>query len=152
VLETVPRKEYLNWRKVGKVQPTRAQAWHTGLSGGAPDSIWCPRLARRQLGALGKRGRRRGYKSTAPATNSRSRDQRATRGPRQRSVGHTGLSGAPTGPEAQRPNAPRMEGNRAPDCYIDCPVVHRTVRCTTQQKARIAYQIDVQRLLAALGL
>jgi hypothetical protein len=61
VLETVPRKEDLNWRKVGK---TQARAWHTGLSGGAPDSVRCPRLARRQLGALGKSERRRGYKSS----------------------------------------------------------------------------------------
>jgi hypothetical protein len=39
VLETVPRKEDLNWRRVGKVQPTPARAWHTGLSGGAPDCL-----------------------------------------------------------------------------------------------------------------
>jgi hypothetical protein len=97
--------------------------------------------------------------STAPATNGRSRDQRATRGARQRSVGHTGLSGvhrtvsgAPTSPEAQRSAAPDMEGDRAPDCYSVCSMVHRTVRCTTRRKARIAYQIDVQRFLAALGL
>jgi hypothetical protein len=63
VLEIVPRKEDSNWRKVGKGQPTPARAWHTRLSGGAPDSVWCPRLARRQLGALGKRERRRGYNS-----------------------------------------------------------------------------------------
>jgi hypothetical protein len=32
-----------------------------------------------------------------------------------------------------------------------CPVVHRTVRCTTRQKVRNAFQIDLQWLLAALG-
>jgi hypothetical protein len=64
----------------------------------------------------------------------------------------TGLSGAPTGPEAQRSAAPDMEGDRAPDCYSSCPVVHRTVRCSTRQKARIAFQVDLQRLLATLGL
>jgi hypothetical protein len=97
--------------------------------------------------------------STAPAANGHSRNQRATRGPRQRSVGHTRLSGvhrtvsgAPTGPEAQRSVAPNMEGDHAPDYYSGCLVMHRTVRCTTRQKARTAYQIDVQRLLAALGL
>jgi hypothetical protein len=63
VLETLPRKEDSNWRRVGKEQPTPALAWHTGLSGGAPDSVQCPRLARRQLGALGKKRRRSGYKS-----------------------------------------------------------------------------------------
>jgi hypothetical protein len=29
---------------------------------------------------------------------------------------------------------------------------HRSVRCATQQKARIAFQMDLQRLLATLGL
>jgi hypothetical protein len=50
---------------------------------------------------------------TALVTNDQLRNQRATRGPRQRSVGHTGLSGvhrtvsgAPTGPKAQRSTAP----------------------------------------------
>jgi hypothetical protein len=105
---------------------------------------WCTRLS---------------GESTVPAANGRSRYQRATRGPCQRSDGHTGLpgvhrtvSGAPTGPEAQRSAAPNMEGDRAPDCYCGCPVVHRTVRCTTRQKARIAFQVDLQRLLAFLGL
>jgi hypothetical protein len=33
-----------------------------------------------------------------------------------------------------------------------CPVVHRTVRCATRQKARIAFLVGLQRLLAAMGL
>jgi hypothetical protein len=33
-----------------------------------------------------------------------------------------------------------------------CLVVHRTVRCATRQKARIAFLLGLQRLLAALGL
>jgi hypothetical protein len=71
--------------------------------------------------------------STALAANGRPRDQHATRGPRQRSVGHTRLSGvhrtvsdAPTSLEDQRSPVPGMEGNQAPDCYSGCPVVHRT--------------------------
>jgi hypothetical protein len=78
--------------------------------------------------------------STVPAANCSPRDQRATHGPHQRSVGHTGLSGAhrtvsgaPTVPEDQRSAVPGMEGNRAPDCYTwPTPTVgwaHRTVRC-----------------------
>jgi hypothetical protein len=55
VLETVPRKEEKRWRRVGSVQPKPARAWHIGLSGGAPDSVRCPKLVRRQLGALGNR-------------------------------------------------------------------------------------------------
>jgi hypothetical protein len=35
---------------------------------------------------------------------------------------------------------------------VHCPVVHQTVRCTNGQKTRIAYQMELQRLLAALGL
>jgi hypothetical protein len=58
--------------------------------------------------------------------NGRLRDHRSTRGPCPRSVGHTGLSGAPTDPEDQRSDAPDMEGDRASDCYSDCPVRHST--------------------------
>jgi hypothetical protein len=89
---------------------------------------------------------------TAPAANSRPRDQRATRGPLQRSAGCTGLSGAPSGQEVERSTVLGMERNRAPNCYSGCSVVHRTVRCTTRQKARLAFQVGLQRLLAALGL
>jgi hypothetical protein len=69
--------------------------------------------------------------STAPTANGRQRNQWATRGPRQRSVGHTGLSGAPTEPKVQWSGAPDKAGDRAPDNYCSCPVVHRTVRCAT---------------------
>jgi hypothetical protein len=55
------------------------------------------------------------------------------------------------GPELQRSSVPDLEGDHAPDCYRDCPVVHRTVRCTTRQKASLAFQVGLQRLLAALG-
>jgi hypothetical protein len=104
-------------------------------------------------------GTRLSGEPTVPAANGRPRDQRATRGPLQWSAGCIGLSGvhrtvfgAPTGPEEQWSAAPDMEGDRASDCYSICPMVHRTVRCTTRQKARIAYQIVLQWLLAALGL
>jgi hypothetical protein len=62
----------------------------------------------------------------ALAANGRLRNQRATRGPRQRSVRHTGLSGAPTSPKARWSVAPDMEGDHAPDCYSSCPVHHST--------------------------
>jgi hypothetical protein len=139
----VPRKEDLNWRRVGKLQPTPAQAYHIALSGGAPGSVRCPgwstvnrllsgkekgdvaiihRTVRWCTGLFGE--------STVPVANGRPRDQCVTRGPRQRSVGHTGLSGVPTGPEDQRSAVPGMERNRAPDCCsgcpVDCPVHHST--------------------------
>jgi hypothetical protein len=30
-------------------------------------------------------------------------------------------------------------------CYSGCPMAHRTVRCTTRLKARIAFHVDLQR-------
>jgi hypothetical protein len=61
-------------------------------------------------------------------------------------------TGAPTDPGDQRSAALRMERNQAPDMNSSCPVVHRTVRCTTRRKARLTFQVGLQRLLAALGL
>jgi hypothetical protein len=54
VLETVQRKEKRIWKRIGCEQPTSARAWHTGLSGGAPDSVRCARLADGELAALRK--------------------------------------------------------------------------------------------------
>jgi hypothetical protein len=70
--------------------------------------------------------------STVASANGRPCDQHATRGLLQRSAGCTGLSGVPTGPEEQRSDAPNLEGDRASDINSGCPVVHRTVRCTTR--------------------
>jgi hypothetical protein len=89
---------------------------------------------------------------TTPAANGRPRDPRATCGQLQQSAGCTGLSGVPTSPEEQRSNMLDMEGDRTPDMNNGCLVVHRTVRCTTRQKARLAFQVGLQQLLAALGL
>jgi hypothetical protein len=46
----------------------------------------------------------------------------------------------------------RLCQNRKEISTGQCPVVHRTVRCATRQKARIAFLDCSQRLLAALGL
>jgi hypothetical protein len=46
----------------------------------------------------------------------------------------------------------RLHQRRKEICTGQCPVVHRTVRCTRRQKARIAFLECSQRLLAALGL
>ena len=91
-----------------------------------------------------------GEPTAASATVSRA--IRATRGPSQRSARGTGLSSAPTSTKIQRSAAPGMEGDPHRTCYSGCPVVHRTVRCATRQKARIAFFVGFQRLLAALGL
>jgi hypothetical protein len=137
-----------------------AQSRCTGLSGGAPDSVRCARLATVNWLLSGS-------------------DQRRT------AINHrtvrwcTGLSGEPTVGRANgRPSNPRATRGRAngqkgaPDCLVrqrlwifngrlrhrrkeirteQCPVVHRTVRCARRQKARIAFLECSQRLLAALG-
>jgi hypothetical protein len=58
VLEIEPTKEEKKRKRVGYVQPTPTLARHTGLSGGAPDSVWCARLAGGEPAALGKTRRR----------------------------------------------------------------------------------------------
>jgi hypothetical protein len=45
-------------KRLGLVQPRLSSVWHTGLSGGAPDSVRCARLASGELAALGKIWRR----------------------------------------------------------------------------------------------
>jgi hypothetical protein len=197
VLETELRRKETNWKRLSYVQPNSSSAWHTGLSGGAPDSVRCARLVNGEEAALGSwrscttiihwtvlwctglSGESSAANSSfsgkdqsdvaiihrtvrwanCASANGRLHDQRATRGLLQRSAGCTGLSGVhrtvssvPTSPEEQRSDAPDLEGDRAPYSYSDYPVVHRTVRCTTRQKAGIAFQVGLQRLLAALGL
>jgi hypothetical protein len=129
----------------------------TGLSGGAPDSVRCARLALVNWPLSGTRRRR-----TAII---------------HRTVWWcTELSGEPTVDCANgRPRNPRMTCGRAnglmgaPDCPVctgQCPVRQRLQifngrlrqnrkaisRCTTRQKARIAFLVCSQWLLAALGL
>jgi hypothetical protein len=52
---------------------------------------------------------------------------------------HRTVSGAPSGPELQWSSVLEKEGDRRPTGYSSCPVVHRTVRCTTRQKANLAF-------------
>jgi hypothetical protein len=134
----------------------RTVRWCTGLSGESSTANSSP---------SGK-GKRRSDKihRIVRCANGRQHQRSAAQSShdtwsRQRSVGHTGLSGvhrtvsgAPTDPEDQWSTALRKERNQAPDMNSSCPVVHRTVRCTTRQKARLAFQVGLQRLLAALGL
>jgi hypothetical protein len=131
---------------------------HQTVSGAQAGPATNSSLSGKSEGAAAKNHRTVRYANGARG-NGRQRNQRPTCGPVQWSVGHTGLSGvhrivsgAPTGSKVQQSAAPDKEGDRVPDNYCSCPVVHRTVRCTTKQKARIAFQFDLQWLLAALGL
>jgi hypothetical protein len=140
VLETDKRRKEKRCKGLGLVQPNYSSAWHTGLSGGAPDSVRCARSASGEQATLGDKRRRMTI------------IHRTVRW-------CTGLSGEPTATSATINRAIRgrhvarangRQGHQT--CYSDCPVVHRNVRCTTQQKATLAFLVGLQRLLAALEL
>jgi hypothetical protein len=105
VLETVTKEEERKREKLGSMQPILSSVWHTGLFGGAPDSVRCARLVSGENVALGIRRRRTAIihrtvwwcielSDESSATNS-----------------------SPSG------KAKGRRGYNSPDC----PVVHRTV-------------------------
>jgi hypothetical protein len=98
------------------VQPKSSSAWHTGLSGGAPDSVRCARLASGEQATLGKNRQR---------TAIIHRTVRWC----------TGLSGEPTVGRAIRgQRVARANGRQgAPDCQ--CPVC--TGQCPVRQLPQI---------------
>jgi hypothetical protein len=119
VLETVTKEEKMERKRLGSVQPIFSSVWHTGLSGGAPDSVRCARLVRGELAALGTRRRR-----TAII---------------HRTVQWcTGLSGESFAANSSLSGKRRTRrGYNSPDC----PVVHRTVRWAHgRQRQRSAAQ------------
>jgi hypothetical protein len=115
-----------------------AQSGCTGLSGGAPDSVRCARLAAVNWLLSGFRRRRTtinhrtvrwctglsGEPTVGPA-NGRPRNPRATRGRANGQKGHRTVSGAPTALKLQRSASPKKERNPhrtvsggAPDCPV----------------------------------
>jgi hypothetical protein len=157
VRQAGPReKAALGTRRRRTTKNHRTVRWCTGLSGESSAANSSP---------SGKAKGRRGYNSpdspwctglsgepTVTCANSRPRNLRATRGLLQWS---TGASDCPVRQSAQRSNSRICQiwkeiAHRT--VYRTCPVAHRTVRCATRQKARIAFHVDLQRLLAALGL
>jgi hypothetical protein len=96
---------------------------------------------------------------TVASANGRPRNLRVTRGLLQRSVGAPDCpvctEQCPVRQSAQRSNGRICQiwkeiAHRT--VYRTCPVAHRIVRCATRHKARMAFHVDLQRLLAALGL
>jgi hypothetical protein len=120
VLETEKRREEKKCKRLGLVQPKSSSAWHTGLSGGAPDSVRCAWPASGEQATLGKNRRR---------TTIIHRTVRWC----------TGLSGEPTATSATVGRA--IRGRRmahtngrqgAPDCPVctgQCPVRQLARRC-----------------------
>jgi hypothetical protein len=125
VLETERRRKGKRCERLGCVQPRLSSVWHTGLSGGAPDSVRCARLNSGEQAALGRSLAAYGYNSpdcpvctglsgepTVGWANGRPRNPRVTRGRANGHMGHQTVSGAPTTPRQQRSTAPFWEGNR----------------------------------------
>jgi hypothetical protein len=54
VLETARKETEKTWLGAAKF----SSVWHTGLSGGSPDSVWCARLVSGESAALRNRWRR----------------------------------------------------------------------------------------------
>jgi hypothetical protein len=132
------------WKSLAQSSQKSAQSGHTGLSGGAPDSVRCARLTRANWPLSGLRRRCTAIihrtvrwctglssEPTVGSANGRPRNPRATCGRANSQKGApdcpvcTGLSGvhrtvssAPTALNRQRSASPKKERNP-----------HRTVRC-----------------------
>jgi hypothetical protein len=137
--------------------------WGTGLSGGAPDSVRCARLprAKRPLSGNCRRRTAKIHRTVRCApdcpVSQRSAEPTVGRGICARHVvwptvgrRHRTIRCAPDCPVRQICNG-RLRLLRKEIGHRIVSGVHRTVRCTQRQKARMAFQICSQRLLAALG-
>jgi hypothetical protein len=128
--------------------------WGTGLSGGAPDSVRCARLprAKRPLSGNCRRRTAKIHRTvrcapdcpvsqwSAGPTVGRTICARHVAEPTV-GRGHRTCPVRQRLPDLQRSATLFLEINRAPD----------SVRCTRRQKAKMAFQICSQWLLAALG-
>ena len=129
--------------KDGFVQPKSAQSGCTGQ---------CPvrQAGSGELATLGKELTAYDYNSPDYPVSQRSAAQSACDAwPSQRSERGTGQ--CLVRQRLQITNG-RLRQNRKEIRTGQCPVVHRTVRCASRQKARNAFLECTQRLLAALGL
>jgi hypothetical protein len=139
VLETVTKEEEKQREKPGCVQQSSSSAWHTGLSGGAPDTVRCARLISGEKATLGFRRRRTTINHrTVRWCTGRSGEPtvgRAIRGRRvARSNGRLGTPDCPVRQPIPRTND-RMRQKRKEIAHRTTTV---TVRCTTRQKASLA--------------
>jgi hypothetical protein len=142
VLETLSNQMRLDWRRLAVLSQTC-----TSLR--LHRTVWClgrrarrTRCSREKLGTLRLKFTRLSGEPVAPAPTVGS----AISGRRTRP--HRTVQCA-KGVVAATVSFAR-KGRRLR--IVHCLVVHRTVRCVHEQKATIAFQMGLQRLLAALGL
>jgi hypothetical protein len=118
----VRKEEEKKPMRLGSVQPKLSSVWHTGLSGGAPDSVRCARLVSCEKAALGKRSAAYGYNSPDCPVSQRSATQSAGNAWPAATVGWA---------------------HRSVRCAPDCPVRQRTPRTNgwmRQKRKEIAHQ------------
>jgi hypothetical protein len=119
VLETVTKEEKKKREKSWLCAANTSSVWHTGLSGGAPDSVRCARLAGDETTALGK-------------------TQRRTTIIHQTVRWCTGLSGEPMVASATVGRAIRerrvARSNGRLDTHTGLSGVHRTIRCANRPR------------------
>jgi hypothetical protein len=155
------KQEKSNWKGLGSSSQESAESRSTGLSGGAPDSVRCARLARAKWLLSGIHRRRTAkIHRTVQCAPDYPVSQRSA-GP---TVGRAICAGHVAEPTARRWHRTVRCANGSQSAngrlrYLRKEIghrtvsgVHRTVRCTSRQKARSAFQDCSQRLLAALGL
>jgi hypothetical protein len=154
VLETVTKEEERKRERLGCEQPNFSSIWHTGLSGGAPDSVRCARLVPGESAALGNRRRRTAKNHrTVRWANGRQHQRSAAQSSRDTWTAPTVswcAGQCPVRQSAQRSNGQICQiwkkiAHRT--VYRTCPVAHRTDRCATRQKARMVFQVCLQQLL-----
>ena len=160
-----------NWNCLGSSSQDSAESGSTGLSDGAPDSVRCARLARAKwpLSGIDRRRTAKIHRTVrcAPDCPVSQRSAGPTVG---RAIGarHVAeptvgkihrsircapdMSGAPTVRRSDSDSNGRMRCLRKQIGHRTVSGVHRTVRCPRRQKAKMAFRICSQRLLAALGL
>jgi hypothetical protein len=139
------RRRESNCKRLGCVQPNSSSGWHTGLSGGAPDSVWWCRLVcvnsplsefdgGVRLKIIGLSGGAPDCPVSHPRRTRRSREWRKATW-----LKFTGLSGEPTVASTNgrlqnlRATHGSSNGRRgAPDCPVctgQCPMRQRARSC-----------------------
>jgi hypothetical protein len=132
VLETEQRRKETNCKRLGCVQPKSSSAWHTGLSGGAPDSVRCARLVSGKMAALENRRRCKTiiHRTVRWCTRLSGESSAANSSPSGKAKGRCGYN-SPDCLVSQWSTTPTV-GRAIFARHVDCSngqLVHRTVRC-----------------------
>jgi hypothetical protein len=146
VLETGKIQLEMSWLE----QPRICSVWEHRTVRWCTGQCLVRQAGSSEVAALGNSPATYGYNSPDCPVSQRSaaRSARDT-WPSQRLEGGTGLSGCTNGSKSANG---RLRYLRKEIRHRTVSGVHRTVRCTRRQKARIAFPDCSQRLLAALGL